>query len=79
MLEEWIQCYLQLTQKAIPILEDFLKEDHLYMGVVKFPLRLIQCDGIRLGESHTDEDDHVVASSAEKLKTLTRLTTISPL
>lgn len=64
MLEEWIQCYLLLTRKIAPILHDFMKEDYLYFGVVKFPLRLIQCDGIEMGETHVDEDqdrDHVVA------------------
>lgn len=59
MLEEWIQCYLLLTRKIAPILDDFTKEDHLYFGVVKFPLRLIHCNGIENGENHADEnDDH---------------------
>jgi hypothetical protein len=60
MLEEWIQCYLLLTQKAAPILHNFMEEDHLYFGVVKFPLRLIQYDGIEIRENHIDEiDDHI--------------------
>lgn len=45
MLEEWIQCYLLLTRKVAPILHDVMKEDQLYFGVVKFPLRLIERDG----------------------------------
>lgn len=57
MIEEWIQCYLLLTRKVSPILHDFMKEDHLYFGVVKFPLRLIQRDGLETGENHVDEDD----------------------
>ncbi|WP_342346144.1 CD3324 family protein [Paenibacillus mangrovi] len=55
MLEEWIQCYLLLTRKVAPSLHDFMKEEHLYFGVVKFPLRLIQPDGISLGEDCADE------------------------
>jgi hypothetical protein len=62
MFEEWIHCYLLLTRKDAPILHDFMKEDHLYFGVVKFPLRLIQRDGIEIGENHADlNDDHVPA------------------
>jgi hypothetical protein len=57
MLEEWIQCYLLLTRKVAPSLNDFMKEEHLYFGVVKFPLRLIQLDGIELGEDRADEAD----------------------
>jgi len=57
MLEEWIQCYLLLTRKVIPILHDFMKDDHLYIGVVKFPLRLIQRDEIEIRENHAAEDD----------------------
>lgn len=56
MFEEWIQCYLLITQKVTPILHDFMKEEYLYFGVVKFPLRLIQRDGIDTGENHADEE-----------------------
>lgn len=56
MLEEWIQCYMLLTRKAAPILHDFMKEDHLYFGVVKFPQRLIQRDGDEVGEHPVDDD-----------------------
>ncbi|WP_349254198.1 CD3324 family protein [Paenibacillus sp. RC67] len=62
MIEIWIQCYLMLTRKAAPILHDFMNEDHLYFGVVKFPLRLIQRDGIESGEDHVDEDEDPVAA-----------------
>jgi hypothetical protein len=62
MFEEWIQCYLLLTRKVAPILYDFLKEDHLYFGVVKFPLRLIQSDGIEGRENHIDEDNDQAAT-----------------
>jgi len=63
MCEEWIQCYLQITQKVIPILDDFMKEERLYFGVVKFPLRLIQRDGIEIEDNHVDadDDDHAAA------------------
>ncbi|WP_068528058.1 CD3324 family protein [Paenibacillus glacialis] len=62
MFEEWIQCYLLLTRKVIPILHDFMKEDHLYIGIVKFPLRLIQLDEIEIGEYHAAEDDDHAAA-----------------
>ncbi|WP_241675000.1 CD3324 family protein [Paenibacillus luteus] len=61
MFEEWIQCYLLLTRKASPILHEFMKEDHLYFGIVMFPLRLIQCAGIESGVSHLDEADDPIA------------------
>ncbi|MGM0883674.1 MAG: hypothetical protein ACQEXQ_21905 [Bacillota bacterium] len=39
-----------------------MKEEHLYFGVVKFPLRLIKLDGIELAEDCADEaDDQAVA------------------
>ncbi|OPA78667.1 hypothetical protein BVG16_12455 [Paenibacillus selenitireducens] len=56
------KCYLLLTRKVIPILHDFMKEDHLFIGVVKFPLRLIQRDEIEIGENHeAEDDDHATA------------------
>lgn len=61
VLEEWIRCYLELTQKFTSIPQDFMMEDHLCFGVVKFPLRLIQCDKIASGEYQADEDDHEIA------------------
>lgn len=63
MLEEWIQCYLHLTRKVAPNLYDFTREEYLYFGVVMFPLRLIQLDGLVLGGDCADEaDDQVVAA-----------------
>ncbi|RED52624.1 hypothetical protein DFP95_13322 [Cohnella lupini] len=62
MFEEWIQCYLLLTRKDAPILYDFMKENHLYFGVVKFPLRLIQRDGIENGQNLTNEDNDLEAA-----------------
>lgn len=62
MLEEWIQCYLLLTRKIAPSLHGFMKEERLYFGVVKFPLRLIQLDGIVLGEEYIDETDDQAAA-----------------
>lgn len=62
MLEEWTQCYLLLTRKVAPILYDFMKKEHLYFGIVKFPLRLIQRDGIEIGEVHIDENDNHIST-----------------
>ncbi|WP_202915323.1 CD3324 family protein [Paenibacillus paridis] len=62
MFEEWIQCYLLLTRKASPILDEFMKEDHLYFGIVKFPLRLIQCKGIDSGANHLVEADEPISA-----------------
>lgn len=42
MIEEWVQCFLDLTLQASSKLEEFMKEEFLYFGVVKFPLRLIE-------------------------------------
>ncbi|MFC3749015.1 CD3324 family protein [Paenibacillus sp. GCM10012306] len=57
MLEEWIHCYLLLTQKVALSLDDIMKEERLYYGVVKFPLRLIQEEGsVRGGEDQTIDD-----------------------
>ncbi|OBZ09061.1 hypothetical protein A8L34_23235 [Bacillus sp. FJAT-27264] len=55
MLEEWIHCYLLLTRNAASILHDFVEEKPRYYGVVKFPLRLIQRDGVESGG-----DDHII-------------------
>ena len=57
MLEEWIQCYLQLTRKGDPALQEFTKKEYLYFGVVKFPLRLVQDDdGIEIDKEQVGED-----------------------
>ena len=45
LLEEWVQCYSLLTQKA-NIERDDNTSEPLYFGVVKFPVRLIQYDGL---------------------------------
>lgn len=45
LFEEWIQCYLLFTRKVASDFHDFLKENTLFFGVVKFPLRLIQRTG----------------------------------
>ncbi|MFB9324503.1 CD3324 family protein [Paenibacillus aurantiacus] len=50
LLEEWTQCYLLLTRKAEPTLDAFTQDEYLYFGVVKFPLRLIQLNGINIEE-----------------------------
>lgn len=42
LLEEWVQCYIQLTCQIDLAGEDLLREDSSLFGVVKFPLRLIQ-------------------------------------
>lgn len=54
MIEEWIQCYLLFTKKNAPSIRDLIKEDYIYFGVVKFPLRLIQNVGMNI-ESNIDE------------------------
>jgi len=57
MLDEWIHCYLLLTRKAESALYAYMNEDYLYFGVVKFPLRLIQLDGMKLEEIPADRTD----------------------
>lgn len=60
LLEEWIQCYLMLTRQVASTLHDYSGEKNHYFGVVKFPLRLIQMDGIKLeADDSAEADDHV--------------------
>ncbi|WP_442048462.1 CD3324 family protein [Paenibacillus sp. 2TAB19] len=59
MLEEWIQCYQLFSRKAAPHSHDWLQEEHIYFGVVKFPLRLIQLDGIESGKDCVNEADEL--------------------
>ncbi|WP_337102867.1 CD3324 family protein [Paenibacillus sp. YIM B09110] len=65
MLEEWIQCYQLFSRKAAPRSDHWLQQEYLCFGVVKFPLRLIQLDGIELGKDCADEadeaDEHAAA------------------
>lgn len=51
MIEEWMQCYLQLTLDADPAIDDLMREGSLYFGVVKFPLRLIRPEACDAGEN----------------------------
>lgn len=51
MIEEWIQCYLLLTQKGFPMVDGFMNGEFLYFGVVKFPLRLIEFERNKMGEN----------------------------
>jgi hypothetical protein len=44
MIKEWIECYLLLTRKTLTGQDESGKQDHLYFGVVKLPLRLITLD-----------------------------------
>ncbi|BBI30904.1 CD3324 family protein [Cohnella abietis] len=62
ILEEWIHCYVQFTRKAGPDSREFGK-DHLYFGVVKFPLRLIQAEGIESDQRQVDEDNEQASAS----------------
>ncbi len=63
MIEEWIQCYLLITRKASPSVYDLMGEDFLYLGIVQFPLRLIQLEEVVIGENHAEKmEDHVSAS-----------------
>ncbi|MGE7826972.1 CD3324 family protein [Paenibacillus sp. NPDC093718] len=55
MLEEWIYCYLLHTRNVAPGLHDLMSKECLYFGVVKFPLRLIELNGIMPGNDCTDE------------------------
>ncbi|WP_063776461.1 CD3324 family protein [Paenibacillus sp. IHB B 3415] len=70
MIEEWIQCYLLLTRKTLTGLVESGKQEQLYFGVVKFPLRLIEQNEMRdlsdnqpgsTGTAH-EEDGNTVAS-----------------
>ncbi|WP_308635853.1 CD3324 family protein [Paenibacillus silvisoli] len=47
MLEEWMQCSLLFTWQDAPPLQELLNEECTYFGVVKFPLRLIQTEGLK--------------------------------
>ncbi|GMK37676.1 hypothetical protein PCCS19_07300 [Paenibacillus sp. CCS19] len=49
LFEEWIQYYLMFTHRAVSDVDDFLKGEPLFFGVVKFPLRLIQPIGMETG------------------------------
>lgn len=62
MIEEWFQCYLLLTCKAASVLKEFMLEDHVYFGVVKFPLRLIRLNGIEIGDACAEEEDDRAAA-----------------
>ncbi|WP_339290326.1 CD3324 family protein [Paenibacillus sp. FSL W8-0187] len=57
MLEEWIHCYMLHSRNAAPSSHDFMRKEYLYFGVVKFPLRLIEFNGIMAGKDCTDEAD----------------------
>ncbi|MEI2393755.1 MULTISPECIES: CD3324 family protein [Paenibacillus] len=63
MIEEWIQCYLLLTRKALTGQEESgkqEKQEKLYFGVVKFPLRLIGRDeltGSNNDPAHVQDED----------------------
>ncbi|TYP76796.1 hypothetical protein [Paenibacillus methanolicus] len=67
MLEEWIQCYLLLTRKAAPTLDALTKDEYLYFGVVKFPLRLIQPNGVDSGGSLSNGTAEHLADSPPML------------
>lgn len=63
MIEEWIQCYLLLTRKDAPTVQDLIHEDFLYLGIVKFPLRLVQLEECDIGESIGDESEDEISAS----------------
>ncbi|MFK7693221.1 CD3324 family protein [Paenibacillus sp. HJGM_3] len=54
MVEEWMQCYLLFSVKVTPALSALVKEDPIYFGVVKLPLRLVQRDGLCMKENHDE-------------------------
>lgn len=66
LLEEWMQCYLQLTRKAA-LQERESAKGRLYFGVVKFPLRLIEKDGIESIALTEDECNERIAASSPLL------------
>lgn len=57
MIEEWIQCYLLFTRKAALTVQDLMNEDFLYLGIIKFPLRLIQLEEYDIRENIADESE----------------------
>ncbi|ULL17028.1 hypothetical protein DVH26_22850 [Paenibacillus sp. H1-7] len=61
MLEEWVQCYLLFTPKDAPVSYDFMQGEAIYFGVVKFPLRLIQSEGMKLVEAQVEEPNEPAA------------------
>lgn len=63
MIEEWIQCYLLLTRKDAPTVQDVIHEDFHYLGIVKFPLRLIQLEESDIGEIAGDESEADISVS----------------
>ncbi len=62
LIEEWIQCYLLLTRKAAPTVHDLMNEDFLYLGVVKFPLRLIRIEEYDIRENLAEESEDDVSA-----------------
>lgn len=66
LLEEWMQCYFQLTRRAA-LQERESAKGRLYFGVVKFPLRLIQKNGIEHVALSEDECNDRIAENAPLL------------
>lgn len=56
MLEEWVQCYLLFTLKAVYPMYDFA-EDSLYFGVIRFPLRLLRQEEIAAQKNYSGEQE----------------------
>jgi hypothetical protein len=56
MLEEWLNCYWQLSKKTTVDSEDVVA-DRLYFGIVKLPLRLIQRAEFNIGEADADANE----------------------
>lgn len=57
MLEEWVQSYLLFTCKDAFLLNEISRDDLIYFGVVKLPLRLIQSSGHDYNDTHKIHDN----------------------
>ncbi|WP_309119275.1 CD3324 family protein [Paenibacillus sp.] len=57
MLEEWMNCYWQLSRTATAGSLD-CDLNQLYFGIVKLPLRLIQRDELDIGDAYANEADN---------------------
>lgn len=62
LFEEWIQYYLTFTHQAASDIDDFLKGDPLFFGVVKFPLRLIQPVAIEIGNKGAADQEDLIST-----------------
>jgi hypothetical protein len=50
MMEEWIHSFLLFTCNATEMSEELMKDEYIYFGVAKLPLRLVQTEGFIVKE-----------------------------